>query len=437
LGRRLATLLLWLLAAALLPASANAASLSYIGADGNAHLASPDGARTVQLTRDATADATYKMAGQTNAGTVVVARREGGDTWYHWLNRDGSNKSGPWLAPKGNLGTGPLTSHVAPEGGAVVFYASNCTFACQQQYFRVVFMPEGPLASECNINCHDGYVLPRWIPGTPFAGMIDSGLNSVYVQSESGLQEWFGYQGNFDIGHFDVSRDRGFILTEDTPTTASEPGTLTLLKANGIPPNHQTPEVLCEIQNFSADGNGNPVWSPDGTQIAWTAADGIHVSGAPADQGNTCTLPGDRLVVPGGKQVEWGPQDVPAPGGGGPGGGPGGGGGGLVLTFSIPGQRIIRALVRGLRIRTGCRNPCRLRGDFLVDSGLLARAVSVARGSKTLRRAGRTTLVLKFTRRAKRKLRRFRRIRGTVRLRATPLGGGRATVRRKRVTLRR
>ncbi|HEX2234416.1 MAG TPA: hypothetical protein VHG69_13745 [Thermoleophilaceae bacterium] len=136
-ARRFAILALVLAAAALVPGAAQAASLSYIGADGNAYLASPDGARTVQLTRDANADTTYKMAGQTNAGTVVVARRAGGDTWFHWLNRDGSNKSGPWLAPEGNLGTGPLTSHVAPEGGFVVFYASNCTFACQSQFFRV------------------------------------------------------------------------------------------------------------------------------------------------------------------------------------------------------------------------------------------------------------------------------------------------------------
>jgi RTX calcium-binding nonapeptide repeat (4 copies) len=118
----------------------------------------------------------------------------------------------------------------------------------------------------------------------------------------------------------------------------------------------------------------------------------------------------------------------------GPGPGPGGT---LGLTLSIRGQRLLAALARGLRVRAGCRRPCRLNGAFLVDNGLLARPVVVARGRKTLRRAGRTTLVLKFTRRAKRKLRRFRRVRGTVRLRATPLRGGRATTRRKRVTLRR
>jgi Ca2+-binding RTX toxin-like protein len=113
-------------------------------------------------------------------------------------------------------------------------------------------------------------------------------------------------------------------------------------------------------------------------------------------------------------------------------------GGGILSAFGVlRGQRLLAALARGLKVRAGCRVPCRLRGDFLVGSGLLSRSVSVARGKKTLRRAGRTTLVLKFTRKAKRRLRRHRRVRGTVRLRVTPLSGGRATVRRKRLTLRR
>jgi hypothetical protein len=437
LGIRLGILLLWLAAAALLPATAGAASLSYIGSDGNAYIATPDGSRTVQLTRDASADVTYRMAGQTDSGTVVVSRRTGGDTWYHWLNRDGSNKSGPWLAPEGNIGTGPLKSHVAPEGGFVVFYASNCTFACGSQFFRVVFMPEGPLASECTINCHDGYLFPRWIPGTPYAGMVDSGLGTVYVQSQSGLQEWFSYGSDFDIGHFDVSRDRGFIMTEDTPSTASSPGALTLLKANGLPPGNQPVEVLCEVPGFSADANASPVWSPDGTQIAWSAADGIHVSGAPVDQGSNCSLPGDRLVIPGGKQVEWGTQDAPTPTVCcGPAGRP-------VVTFGVAGRlpSLLRALRNGIVFRVRTNRAGRALVNLLA-SGVFARGVSVSatkvvgRGSRRLPRAGTYRVVARFTRKAKRRYRRLRRVRLTARVTVRAAGGG-ATTKRRRITLRR
>jgi hypothetical protein len=113
-------------------------------------------------------------------------------------------------------------------------------------------------------------------------------------------------------------------------------------------------------------------------------------------------------------------------------------GGEILSTFSVlRGQRLFAALARGLRIRAGCRGPCRISGAYLVNSGLLARSVSVAKGSKRLTRAGRATVVLRFTPKAKRKLRRYRRVSGTVRLRVSPPTGGAATTRRKRVTLRR
>jgi hypothetical protein len=120
------------------------------------------------------------------------------------------------------------------------------------------------------------------------------------------------------------------------------------------------------------------------------------------------------------------------------GGGGGGGAAGLGGTFSVlRGQRLFTALARGLRIRVRCRRPCRIRGDFFVDSGLLARRVSVARGTRRLRRAGRATVTLRFTRKAKRRLRRFRRVSGTLRVRVSPLRGRGTVTRRKRVTLRR
>jgi hypothetical protein len=214
-----------LAAAAVAPASAHAASILYIGADGNAHLVSPDGAQRSQVTRDGTPDSPYRMTGQTDAGTVVVGRRLEGDHWFHWLNRDGSRKSGPWLAPKGNIGTGPLSSHVSNEGNFVVFWASNCTFACQSRYDRIVFMPEGP----------------RWIPGRPVAGFMDTGLNEIYVQVEnSGPQSWFGFQ-DANVTHFDLTRDLGRVVTEVTPSTATTPVSLVVLKVNGLPPARRPP----------------------------------------------------------------------------------------------------------------------------------------------------------------------------------------------------
>jgi Ca2+-binding RTX toxin-like protein len=103
----------------------------------------------------------------------------------------------------------------------------------------------------------------------------------------------------------------------------------------------------------------------------------------------------------------------------------------------VRGQRLLRALRRGLKVSVNCNRPCRLNGTLLANSRLMARVVTVARGGKTLTRAGATTLVLKFSPKTKRKLRSRRGVQGTLRVRATPLGGGSATVKDRRVRLRR
>jgi hypothetical protein len=444
LGRRSLILALALAAAAAIaPASALGASISWIRG-GNLHVSAPDGSNVTQLTRDGTADSPYQNSGQTNAGTLV-GERQG---WFYWLNRDGSNKSGPWLAPKGNLGTSPLSSNVAEEGGFVVYWHSYCSFACSNRYDQVAFMPEGPLTDTCNINCHDGYLLPRWIPGTPLAGMIDTGLNTVYAQVEnSGPQEWFELfagQEQLDIGHFDVSTDRSKILAEALSTSnTSAPGILVLLQSNGLPPQsnpQNPPAVQCATENFAGSRNGDPVWSPDGNQIAYTGTDGVHVSGAPVpQQDGSCALPGDRLVASGASNPEWGPVDAPGPTGG------GGGVGAPAVTFSLAGRlpRLLRALNRGIPffVRTNRAGRAVVR---LIASGVFARGVSVdlartkvvGRGARTLPRAGRYKVVAKFTRKAKRRYRRMRRVRLTARVTVRATGGG-ATTKRRRITLRR
>jgi hypothetical protein len=418
------------------PTAAEAASISYIGSDGNAYLVSPDGARTVQLTRDGSSSSKYSMAGQTDAGTVVVERAG----VFRWLHRDGTTKSGPWLAPKGNIGTGPLTSHVSPSGGFVVFWASNCTFACQSRFDRIVFMPEGPLISECTINCHDGYVLPRWIAGTPYAGFLDTGLNSLYVQSSSGPQEWFGFtDANFTA--FDVSRDRGRVLAEITPTNATRPGTLVLLKSNGFA---ALPDVLCATDGFSSDGNGEPRWSPDGTQIAWHAPAGIYVSPAPVPRTDgTCAL-APRLLVPGGRSPEWGPQGVPVPTSTPPPPPPGGGGGGSGGGGNVPATPPLEASVRPsgklpkLRkaLRRGIVFALRASAAGNVKLALLARGRVVARGSARIARPGTVKVRARFTAKAKRRYRSVRRLKLTARITMRDVAG-RTTSTTRRIVLKR
>lgn len=191
-----------LLSLAAVPASAEAASISYIGPDGNAYLTTPDGARKVQLTKDATAGSKYKMAGQTDGGEIVVHREK----YFTWLNPDGTTASGPWrFAEPGGLG--PLNAHVAPGGSLAVVDWNSGPFAGNR--WSVVKMPRGPHSLTCAFGCVDDKVRPRWVPGAE-AGFLSDNLRvvSVQVPGIAAPQDWFTVDGYY-TSSFDVSRQGG------------------------------------------------------------------------------------------------------------------------------------------------------------------------------------------------------------------------------------
>lgn len=425
--RRLALLIV---ALAALPASAQAASISYIGADGNAYLTTPDGARTVQLTRDAAAASKYKMAGQADDGTIVVYKEK----HFIWLNPNGTIANGPWRIVEGTYGgLGAISAHVSPEGTLVAYGTFDFNSGLVGGTSRVVLMPKGPLVSQCAFGCSDNMVRPRWVPGA-LAGFIDEGLNVVSVQVPSvGTQEWFTAPG-YKISSFDVSRT-GRILIEAFPDSGgTTPKSLALLQSTGLPPN--TPTLICELANFSTAG-GYPHWSPDGSQIAWEAPDGVYVSPAPVNQGGTCVLQ-PRLIAPGGSGPDWGVKDVPASppppcttcepppcttcDGPKP----------FKVTLNPGGRlpKLAAALRRGLVFSVDTPRP----GRVLVQ--LLAAKKLVARGSKTAASAGTVKVKVRFTKKAKRRYRALRKLKLSARATVTDSAGTRATSTRKLVLKR-
>ena len=108
------------------------------------------------------------------------------------------------------------------------------------------------------------------------------------------------------------------------------------------------------------------------------------------------------------------------------------------VTTTVPArQSLSTALRTGFTARVGCSERCTVTSQLLLDSrtarriGVAARLVVIARGRRTLARAGRAQITVRFTRRAARALRQTRRV--TVRLRTTAVDAtGNRTVQTKR-----
>ena len=301
--------------ALVLPASALASSIVYTDGAGNVWLTTPDGSTKKQVTRDDKPDDTYRNPSQADDGTIVGPRT---NRFIYVLNQDGTSKRGPWLTPGTSCSSSTISTAVTPAGGLFAYFYIHSDFCSggSGPRARVAIGDTGTGTSNCNVfPCHDGYFAPRWIHGTSYAGMITISGDQVHVQSQSGLQPWVD-SGGRDFESFDLSRSGNRVLFELTPDGTpgegqTEVGELTLWQNNGPPPSGGN--AVCTLGNFGT-GNSDPRWSPDGTQFTWEDAQGIWVSPAPvAGQGGACTIQ-PKLIVPGGKDPDWGPANVPGGG---------------------------------------------------------------------------------------------------------------------------
>ena len=186
---RFTTLLIAAAIAALAAApAAGAASIAYVAGDGNVHLVAPDGTRDAVLTTNATADNKYRSPSQIDDGRVMALRRiDGSTSMAFFFNRAGQTLDS-WLLPKtGTGGFSPFTgAEASPQGGMVVYdyrHFDCWTNPCESAQ-RVGFVAGSGQTNPCLINCYSGYLSPRWVPGTPYAAMVDDHFGAVYVQKE-------------------------------------------------------------------------------------------------------------------------------------------------------------------------------------------------------------------------------------------------------------
>jgi hypothetical protein len=134
-------------------------------------------------------------------------------------------------------------------------------------------------------------------------------------------------------------------------------------------------------------------------------------------------------------------------GGGGTGtGGPGADPGGvkaLAASFSVTKAKLARVVKRGLRVRFRCNRACGAKFELLMARKgarklliAAAKPVRIGRGSSRLTAAGTKTATVKLTKKAKRRLRKTRRIKVTLRSTFSD-STGKKIVKTKKLTLKR
>jgi hypothetical protein len=333
--RRFASLLLLALCAlAAVPAAAGAAALVYLDQGNDVAVAAPDGGFAHKVTHATDPDHAYKAISVADDGgiTAYLIQSDGsGNSSFVVLGQDGSVRSGPFLFERSGIcgGVGPFWTASSPDGVfvAVGYWkgSNNCLGGSYTPSVRLTNRTS-PTFGTSTYPSYDYLSKPRWVrhPDQRLAGINGNALQ-VWQNDAAHMQDWITVSGGLELDGFDFHPTETKLLLDlaDAATSGSKPHSLALLTytelaTGAAAPTDPAPHFVCSADAYVTNdrGGGDPVWSPDGTQIAWNGPDGIYVSPAPVPVGETCQL-APKLVVPGGHGVKWASFDVTQPASGG------------------------------------------------------------------------------------------------------------------------
>lgn len=323
--RARSTALLLLAAFALLPAPAPAASLVFQDRDNDLAVARPDGSLAHKVGH-------FKAASVADDGGITAflpQNDDHGNASVVVLGQDGTVRSGPFLFEKSGLcgGLSPFRTATSPDG---VFVAAqywrgsdNCIGGSYTPSVRLINRTS-PTIGTSTYPSYDYLTDPHWLrhPDVRLAG-INGGTLSVWQNDAAHMDPWIALpvDSPYKLYGFDFHPTATRLLLDLGPASGAgvqphrlEMYTYTELSTGAAPPTDPAPQFVCGTDAYVSNdtGGGRPAWSPDGTQIAWNAPEGIEVSPAPVADGDRCVLQ-PRLVLPGGSDVHWAAFDVTPP----------------------------------------------------------------------------------------------------------------------------
>lgn len=334
--RRLAAVLLVASCPLLGAPAAPAASLVFMDKDNDVAVARPDGSLVKKVTHASDAAHGYKAVSVADDGGITAFLRQNddnGNASLVVLGQDGAVREGPFLFEKYGLcgGLSPFRTSTSPDGTFVAAQywkgSNNCIGGSYTPSVRLVNR-NSPTIGTSTYPSYDYLTEPHWLrhPDARLAG-INGGTLSVWQNDAAHMDAWIALpvDSPYELDGFDFHPTQTKLLLDLGPAHATgvqphrlELYTYTELSTGAAPPTDPAPQLVCGIDAYVSNdtGGGRPFWSPDGTQIAWNAPDGIRVSPAPVANGETCVLQ-PALVVPGGSDVHWASFDVTPPSGGG------------------------------------------------------------------------------------------------------------------------
>jgi hypothetical protein len=297
--RLLAVLAGALLAAALVAADAQASSIVYV-VDGNLWLSTPDGSRQKQLTADGTPQDPYASPSMADDGTIVALK----DKLFFRLRPDGTRIGDPvpglgsTVETSGNLfmPTGPIDPMISPDGRRIAYWFGSMVYHCREWWDcsyeiedHVTWSHADRFTGWTETGLLTGYREPSWIGNDRLVAfnygfLLDSVATIDGLDSGGTTHAWFsdssGQGRQISKGQIARTGDRmAFLAGTERVGSAQERLFLADLPegAGG------RVRAVCVFDKPAppAERFAGPVWSPDGSGLAWVESDGIHVAEEP------------------------------------------------------------------------------------------------------------------------------------------------------------
>lgn len=389
--------------------AASADSIAYVK-DGDVWLSTGDGSRQYRVTNTGQ----YADVSQADDGTMIALT----GVRLHRLDRQG-NVLADFDTPVSDTRPapaktfyGPFDPAISPDGTKVAY-----TFHYMTQSQSPTCFP--PM---CFVGINEGGTGYSWADrqtgwDDPALGKHSGWRNPVWVDEDTTMLSDPTHMPNYDVildtlsdGDFgnlvhgwfsdtvggnphtsggDITRDRTKLAfatgeNDSTLTVSAVPQFPTTFR-DGDAPVSARPSI-CYRYSGPNGAYSTPTFSPDGGRLAWAEDDGIKVVTVPSFA-NGCTVDGATptapLVIPGGKQPDWGPADVPA-------GRAAYNAGGSLKAKAVR-TKLGQALRKGFGVKVTVPSAGRVKATA-TDRGL-----KVASGSKRVK-AGTSTVKLRFAR---------------------------------------